>query len=156
MKSNSDGFTFLELIIVMVIIAISGSLVFVSVGKSIATRKNKNFAYEMISLCKTARRLAIERGMPVVFYVSSEKRQCWIDTAETHLEVPEEMLIEGDRVAAFDNGVYGFTFYPSGSASGGELTLSVAGNTLCTVEVDLITGTITATRAVGRKVPGRS
>jgi general secretion pathway protein H len=156
MKSNSDGFTLLELIIVMVIIAISSSLVFVSVGKSIATRKNKNFAYEMISLCKTARRLAIERGMPVVFHISSEKRQCWIDTAGTHLEVPEEMLIEGERVATFENGVYGITFYPSGSASGGELTLSVAGNTLCTVKVDLITGTITVAGSVGGRVPGRT
>lgn len=144
MKFNSDGFTLLELIIVMVIIAIGSSLVFVSVGKSVATRKNKNFAYEMISLCRAARRLAIERGTPVAFYISSEKRRCWVDDTGKYVEVPEEMLIEGERVSAFDNGVYGVRFYPDGSTSGGELTLSVAGNTLCTLKVDLITGAITA------------
>jgi general secretion pathway protein H len=155
MKYNSDGFTFLELIVVMVIIAIGSSLVFVSVGKSVATRKNKNFAYEMISFCKTARRLAIERGMPVVFYISGEKRQCWIDNTGMSIEVPEEMLVEGERVSAFDNGVYGISFYPDGSASGGELTLSVAGNTLCTVKVDVITGIITAAGAVAERAVGR-
>ncbi len=149
MKSNSDAFTLLELIVVLVIIAVCGSLVFVNVGKSIATRKNKNFAYEMISLCKTARRLAIDRGTPVVFYISSDERRCWIDDTHGDIKVPEGMLIEGEGVSALDEGVYGIRFYPDGSTSGGELTLSVAGNILCTIKVDLITGTITARRSVG-------
>ena len=155
MKYNSDGFTLLELIIVMVIIAIGSSLVFVRVGKSVATRRNKSFAYELISLCKTARRLAIERGMPISFYISGDKRQCWIDDTGMSIDVPEEMLVEGERVSAFDNGVYGFSFYPDGSASGGELTLSVAGSTLCTVKVDVITGTISAAGSVAGRALGR-
>jgi general secretion pathway protein H len=156
MKSNSDGFTLLELIVVLVIIAICGSLVFVNVGKSIATRKNKSFAYEMISLCKTARRLAIDRGAPVAFYISSDERRCWIENARGDIKVPEGMLIEGERVSAFDEGVYGIEFYPDGSASGGELTLSVGGNILCTIKVDLITGTITAAGPVGGRPSERT
>jgi general secretion pathway protein H len=155
MKSNSDGFTLLELIVVLVIIAICGSLVFVNVGKSIATRKNKDFAYEMISFCRTARRLSIDRGMPVAFYISSDERRCWIDNTGAQIAVPEEMLIEGEGVSAFDNGVYGISFYPDGSASGGQLTLSVGGNIVCTVKVDLITGTITAAGSVGESAAGR-
>ena len=151
MKSNSDGFTLLEMIVVLVIIAICGSLVFVNVGKSIATRKNKNFAYQMISLCKTARRLAIDRGVPVAFYISSDERRCWVDNGRGGIKVPEGMLIEGEGVSAFDEGVYGIEFYPDGSAGGGELTLSIAGNILCTIKVDLITGTITAKGTVGRR-----
>jgi general secretion pathway protein H len=149
MKSNSDGFTLLEMIVVLVIIAMCGTLVFVNVGKSIATRKNKNFAYEMISLCKTARRLAIDRGAPVAFYISSDERRCWIDSGRDDIKVPEGMLIEGEGVSAFDEGVYGIEFYPDGSASGGELTLSVGGNIVCTIKVDLVTGTISAKGSVG-------
>ncbi len=146
MKSNSDGFTFLELIVVMVIMAMAGSLVFMNVGKSIATRKDKNFGNEMISLCKKARRLTIDRGKPTIFYISSDKRRCWIEDTGDSVDVPEEMLIEGEGVSLFGNGVYGICFYPDGSSSGGELTISVAGDILYSLKFDWITGLITVVK----------
>ena len=57
MKFNSEkGFTLAEILVVIILLALAGSLVFVSVGKSMAGRQNKAFARDMVFLCKKARR----------------------------------------------------------------------------------------------------
>ena len=61
MKFNSDGFTLLELVVVLVILSILGSLVFINVGTSASQKKTKIFVNEMMSLCRKARRVAVEK-----------------------------------------------------------------------------------------------
>jgi general secretion pathway protein H len=142
MKSNSKGFTLLEIIVVMILVAVASSLVFVSVGKSIGKKKDKAFAEDMVSLCKEARFRAIDKGVPAAILISSGERRCWIGGTEKSLEIPEEMLIEGEGVALFQEGVYAVHFYPDGSSSGGELTLSVFGRLVYAFKIDRLTGLI--------------
>jgi len=49
---NSRGFTLIEILVVMVLIAVSGSLVYLSVGRSAEQKQGKLFAQEMIGLVK--------------------------------------------------------------------------------------------------------
>ena len=141
MKFNSDGFTLLELVVVLVILGIIGSLVFVNVGKSFTQKKRKIFAHEMVSLCKKARRMAAGQGIISTFYISSDQRRCWIDK-EKSVNIPQEMRIEGEGVLRLDRGIFGIRFFPDGSSSGGSLFLSTAGNMLYAFHVDLLTGFI--------------
>ncbi len=143
MRSTSEGFTLLELLVVLVLLALAGSLVFVNVGKSIGKRETKIFAQEMVSLCKKARRMAVEDGAPKAFHISSVQRRCWVGDGTRSIEIPEKMLIEGEGVAQLNEDVYAIWFYPDGSSSGGELTLSISGRLIYAFRVDVLTGIIT-------------
>ncbi len=146
MKSNSNGFTLLEIIVVMVLIALAGSLVFLNVGKSRSSKEGTLFAKEMVSLCKQARRMAVASGIPITLYISSSQRSCWI-TDGKKIKIPEEMLIEGEGVALMDEDIYGIRFYPDGSTGGGTLTLSLSDRVIHEFRVDRLTGLITPVRS---------
>ncbi len=150
MKSSSKhGFTLVEILVVMILLAVTGSLVFVSVGKSMAKKQNKAFAQEMISLCKKARRMAVDNGVPTALNISSEKRCCWVNDSTKSLEIPEQMLIEGEGITQLNEDTYTIHFYPDGSSGGGELTLTVSGQPVYAFRVDILTGMITSIKEDG-------
>ena len=141
--SSKTGFTLFEILAVMVLLALAGSLVFVSTGKTMAGNRNRAFAREMVSLCKTARRIALDDGVPTAFNISSDQRRCWVGDRDRSLEIPEEMLVEGEGIAQLNEDVYIIRFYPDGSSDGGTLTLSISGKTVYAFRIDRITGMLT-------------
>ena len=142
-RPNFSGFTLLEIIVVMVLISLVGSLIYVNVGKSSARRKAKSFAEELVSSCRKARRMAIGRDETITFHISSSQRRCWINDSDKAFDVPEMILIEGEGVSLVDEDVFGIRFYPDGSSSGGTLTLSISGKTVYAFRIDRITGILT-------------
>ena len=141
---NSRGFTLIEILVVMVLIAVSGSLVYLSVGRSAEQKQGKMFAQEMIGLVKKARGTSLASSRPVAFYISSTDRICWVEGGAASLKIPEKVLIQEQGIAHVDADVYGVYFYPDGSSSGGELTLSANGETFSVFRVDMLTGLVTS------------
>jgi len=139
---DSRGFTLLEILVVMILIAVSGTLVYLNVGKSAEQKRGKMFAREMVSLVKKARRMSMSFSRPVAFAISSSDRFCWIEGSEARLDIPEEILVQGAGIARMDPDVYGVYFYPDGSSSGGELTLSAGGQPFFAFRVDGLTGLV--------------
>jgi general secretion pathway protein H len=137
---TKKGFTLIEILVVMVLLAIAGSLIFVNVGKSMGNKQAKAFAQKIVSLCKQARCMAIDDGVPTVLHISSAQRCCWVSGSTKSLEVPEQMLIEGEGVSQLNEDVYAIRFYPDGSSGGGRLTLSISGRTIYAFRVDALTG----------------
>ena len=140
---NSRGFTLIEILVVMILIAVSGSLVYLSVGRSAEQKQGKLFAQEMISLVKKARRMSMASSRPVAFHISSADRLCWVEGGGASLEIPEKVLIQAQGIAQIDADVYGVYFYPDGSSSGGEITLSASGQPFFVFRVDILTGLVT-------------
>ena len=140
---NSRGFTLIEILVVMVLIAVSGSLVYLSVGRSAEQKQGKLFAQEMVGLVKKARRMSLAFSRPVAFYISSADRLCWVEGGAAGLKIPEKVLIQAAGIAHVDADVYGVFFYPDGSSSGGELTLSANGQPFFVFRVDILTGLVT-------------
>lgn len=140
---NSRGFTLIEIVVVMVLIAVSGALVYLNVGRSADQKQEKLFAQEMMGLVKKARRTSMALSRPIVFGISSTDRFCWVDGSKTRLEIPEKILIQGEGIAHIDDDVKGIYFYPDGSSSGGELTLSAGGRPFFGFRIDILTGLIT-------------
>jgi len=143
MRFNSRGFTFLELIVVLVILGIAGSLVFVSVGRSVTGKRSRIFVQDLASLCRKARTRAVSHGLVSTLYISSEQRKCWVDN-RSPLNVPEEIKIEGERIAEIKQGIYGIRFYPDGSSSGGDLYVSRNDHVIYAFRIDVLTGSVTA------------
>ncbi len=140
---NSRGFTLIEVVVVMVLIAVSGALIYLNVGRSSGQKQEKLFAQEMVGLIKKARRTSITLSRPIVFGISSTDRFCWIDGIETRLEIPEKILIQGEGIAHIDDDIKGIYFYPDGSSSGGEFTLYAGGQPFFGFRIDILTGLIT-------------
>jgi len=141
--SSKNGFTLVEILVVMVLLAMAGSLVFVRAGKTMAGNRNRAFAGELLSLCKKARRMAVDDGVPTAFNISSGQRRCWVGDSKKSIEIPEEMLIEGEGITQLNEDVYTIGFYPDGSSGGGTLTLSVSGQTVYAFRIDILTGMLT-------------
>ncbi len=139
---NSRGFTLIEILVVMVLIAVSGSLVYLSVGRSAGQKQGKMFAQEMIGLVKKARGTSLASSRPVAFYISSSDRICWVEGGGASLKIPEKVLVQAQGIAHIDADVYGVYFYPDGSSSGGELTLSANGEIFAVLRVDMLTGLV--------------
>ena len=148
-EMGSKGFTFIEILVVIIILALASSLVFVNVGKSISKKNTKAFAQQMISLCKKARRMALDEGIPISFNISSSQRCCWIRDKANVIEFPENMSIEGEGIAQLNEDIHTIRFYPDGSSDGGELTLSMPTAPVYTFRVDRLTGLLTRVEEEG-------
>lgn len=140
---NSRGFTLIEILVVMILIAVSGTLVYLSVGRSAEQKQGKLFAQEMVGYVKKARRASLASSRPVAFFISSADRRCWVEGTQASLSIPEKVLIQAEGIAQIEDGVYGVYFYPDGSSSGGELTLSTNGQPFFVFRVDVLTGLVT-------------
>ena len=140
---NSRGFTFLELLVVMLLIAIASSLVYLSVGRSASQKEGRLFAGEMIGVVKRARSAAISTGRAVAFCISSQDRFCWVEGRQKKLDIPEKIRVQQQGMTNIDNDVYAIYFYPDGSSSGGEITLSVGDRSFLAFRVDVLTGIVT-------------
>ena len=140
--SSENGYTLIEILVVMVLLAIAGSVVFVGVGKSMVNKQNRVFALEMISLCREARRMAVAHGVPTALHISSSQRRCWVNNGHKPLKIPARMLIEGEGITRLDKSEYVICFYPDGSSDGGDLTFHISGQPVYRFRVDILTGTI--------------
>ena len=140
---NARGFTFIEIVVVMVLVAVSGSLVYMSVGRSAEQKQGKIFAQEMMSQVRKARRTSLSTSRPVAFLISSPDRFCWVEGGGGGLEIPERVMIQEQGIAQLDGGVFGIYFYPDGSSSGGEITLVADGEAFFVFRVDILTGLVT-------------
>jgi general secretion pathway protein H len=141
---NARGFTLIEILLVMALIAVSGSLVYLNVGRSVEQKQGKMFAQEMVGLLRKARGASLASSRPVAFYISSTDRNCWVEGGAGSLKIPEKVLIQAQGIAHVEADVYGLNFYPDGSSSGGELTLSANGKTFSVLRVDMLTGLVTS------------
>ena len=144
-KWNKKGFTLLEMLVVLILAAMVGTLVFVRVGKSMTSRQTKVFTQELISLCKEARRMAMEKGEPTSVDISSEQRRCSFSGSKKVLAIPAEMAIEGTGIGRLEEDVYAIYFYPDGSSGGGELILSIPGQKIYSFRIDMLTGLLSRT-----------
>lgn len=136
------GFTFIELIVVMILLAFAGSLVYVSVGRSIGGNQAKMFARELTVMMKTARRLAVEQGAPSRLIVSSQDRTCFIDGEKQSLKIPEQIQLDAEAIQQRDDGGIEIVFYADGSTNGGILSILVDNMPRYRIGVDILTGTI--------------
>ncbi|MBF0101682.1 MAG: prepilin-type N-terminal cleavage/methylation domain-containing protein [Desulfobacterales bacterium] len=146
MKYNSNGFTLIEILVVMVIIAMASTLVYVNIAKSTHQKQVQLFAEKMASFSKKARQLALVHGKPIGVYISSDERKCWIGDGSEKLfqsmPIPEDVQIDSDTISEVDTNIFAIQFFPDGSSSGGDLSFLANQVTFYQFSVDLLTGLV--------------
>lgn len=120
------GFTLLELLAVLVIMALSATAV-MSVGRSsLESARARSFLVEAEAMFRDARTTAIMTHTQTAVTIDVEGRRLSIEGGRS-LDMPRGVTLDAKVAAPKGGGLPAVRFYPSGSSSGGELAFSFRG-----------------------------
>jgi general secretion pathway protein H len=114
---SQTGFTLLELLLVLFIIGLAGSVVMFSGSRLQEKTMFNTEARKLYLTVKHAREISILERRDIVFKVDAESKGYWIDygddrTSEIY-SIPQKFTITGEEIL----------FFPKGNSSGGEIVM---------------------------------
>ncbi len=122
-KIRFGGFTLIELMVVLLLVAIISSMVFLSVSSGFFKSEERRFVAKFDSILKHCRNMAIGKGRSVNFVIDGNKRVFGIKDKKKE-EIPKSIEVTGEALLELEEGIYAIIFYPDGSSSGGEIELN--------------------------------
>jgi general secretion pathway protein H len=142
-RCNDEGFTLLELIIALGIMALGVALVFPYFEGSRAGHQLRATAYDIATQLRDARATAQARNVDQAFIIDVGTRRMWLDGSERRRYLSSRMAVDvevpiAEQLAA---NVVRVRFFADGSASGGKLVLRDGGRR-ATVTVNWLTGDV--------------
>lgn len=136
--SSESGFSLLELLVALTILALAMSVVSVSASRRSPSFEIQRLTGETVSLLREARLAAQSTGRPVRVVFNPEARELKRPGGEPVL-IPDGVAL--DLVSAASAGPSAIVFFPDGSSSGGAFTLEAAGRK-AEVRIDWLTSRI--------------
>lgn len=146
--SARAGFTLLETVCMMAIVAMLAALVLPAIPRSTSRAKLEAYAMAAAAVLKSDRNAAMRRGSRVVTEVRPEARLVRSGASGRALRLPNDVGFEAVLAARCAGHATGDTidFFPSGMSCGGTLLLSRPGTTF-TVRVTWLTGGVEIVRS---------
>ena len=125
---HSAGFTLVELLFVMVIIALVLGFVATSISRSISGAESRVAARKVAASLRYTRAQAILNKQQTVFMVNTEERS-YQAPGKQPVKLPEgmDMLLTTARSEFTSENVGGIRFFPDGGSPGGYIQLIVNG-----------------------------
>lgn len=144
--SRPRGFTLVELLVVMVIVALVLALVGTSLSRSVTGAEMRTAARKVAANLRYTRTQAILQKAEQVFMVDAENRTFQAPDREP-VELPEGMRVAltTARSELTAENVGGIRFYPDGGSTGGYIELE-SDNRIYKVSVAWLTGETTVER----------
>lgn len=139
---RSGGFSLIELMVVMMLVAMLFAVVGVSVSRSIEGAEIRNASREIIAGIRHARGQAIIQRRQQTFQVDADART-WQAAEKPAVQIPDglEITINTARSEMTGENAGGIRFYPDGASTGGSVEL-LAGERTWTIEVSWLTGEV--------------
>ena len=140
MRDLNRGFTLVEIMVVMVIVALMMALVGTSISRNISGAQMRTAASKVAASLRYTRTRAILTKSEQVFLVDTEKRTYQAAEREAK-QLPEGMKVELNtaRSELTSETVGGIRFYPDGGSTGGNVRLEANGR-IYRVNVAWLTG----------------
>lgn len=141
---NSErGFTLIELVLVLAILALSTAVVLPNIEKGLQDRQVRRSALKLAATARELRSRALYDGVPVRLLLNIP-RNTFGAAKDQEVQFPSDV-----RIARVEGGedisreMHGFAFYPNGSSQGGQIILTDASrNTAYVVSLHPLTGKI--------------
>ena len=123
---RSRGFTLVEVMIVMVIIALIMGLVATSMSRSVSSAEARAASRNLVASLRYTRARAILDKQEQVFQVNTENRTYKAPGRE-QVQLPEgvDVTITTARSELTSEAVAGIRFFPDGGSTGGHVELTV-------------------------------
>jgi general secretion pathway protein H len=127
-RDGQRGFTLVEKLVVMAIIALVLGVVATGMSRSISGAEARQAARKVVASLRYTRTQAILRHSEQVFEVDVEKRS-YKAPGRDMVALPEgvEILLTTARSEMTSESVGGIRFFPDGGSTGGRVDLSVRG-----------------------------
>lgn len=133
MRARTAGFSLLEMLLVLVLIAAAMTLAMAAFSGSLSGMRLRAAARDVAAQLRFTRALAISSGQPQDFVLDVRSRR-WQAPRGRHGQLPEvgQLRFHGASAAQFssdpDARARGIVrFFPDGAATGGRLRLAAAG-----------------------------
>lgn len=138
----APGFTLVELLVVLIIIAVGSSLIFLRVGRGLGSDPSRRFAVEFSQLVRKGRTQALWDGVPVAVCIDPAARLVYLSDGGGSLSIPEAIRIEGQGFLLNARGHACTVLYPDGSSAGGMFKISKDRIVLARLQLDAVTGAL--------------
>jgi len=126
MRRRSAGFTLVEIMVVMVIIALIMGLVGTSMSRSISAAEARAASRDLVASLRYTRARAIIDKAEQVFLVDTENRS-YQAPGRDKVELPKgvDLTITTATSELVSDAVSGIRFFPDGGSTGGHIELTV-------------------------------
>ncbi len=143
------GFSLVELVVVMVLIAALAALGLAAIGSGMPGQKLRGAAKELAAELRFTRAQAIATGREQVFRIDVDGKR-WNGSGERSGQLPEGIALEvtGAREELEAPQVVAIRFFPEGAATGGRVVLR-SGEAAWRVDVAWLTGEVRLHRGEG-------
>ncbi|RYD15608.1 MAG: type II secretion system protein GspH [Lysobacteraceae bacterium] len=140
--SRARGFTLIELIAVVVLLAIVLAIASLSLSKSLESAKVRAASKDLVAALRYTRGQAIVKGKPQVLVLDLEKNS-YVAPGKKPVELPKDMVLrlttaETEQTGANSGGI---RFFGDGSSTGGHVSV-LMGQREWRINVAWLTGEI--------------
>jgi len=143
MTSRVRGFSMLELLVVLAIMALVTAAVMPMLGKGVSTTELKSAARSLASGLRLARSEAVSQHRQTFLVLDVAGRRFKVDQDPKQYALPRdvELKLYTAQKDLVDESVGAIRFFPDGGSNGGRITVA-SGERKYEVDVDWLTGRI--------------
>ena len=147
-----DGFTLIELVVVLILIGISVALVAPKISHSLEHAQFQKDIRSVSSMLTLARSQAIAHKVPYELSIDLDNHKLWVDTIQQQntkqarhitrlpLSYTDRLLVKSHKNEK-TSGISTLAFYPNGSSGGGTIQMGQHGQkNAVEIDVNIVTG----------------
>jgi len=156
-QSLADGFTLIEMIVVLTVLGLAASVVIPSLGSGLPRLRLVGAARDFATLLKFARSHSLAAALPLHVVLDTSRNLYWLDNAEAPAMADVSLLGErkirlyalpqgvsfgniGGGILPVDDKRFRILYFPSGGSSGGQVELRDEKGRAYGINVDSVTG----------------
>ena len=145
-SENRQGFTLVELVIVLLIVAIGAAIAAPALDRAVKKREARQSVLALAAVARDLRRRAIDEGKLKKLTVEAPTNS-YLPSDRDIIHLPETIAITGVTGGEpIGQRLRQFTFFPNGSLVGGEIELSDRRGSAYVVRMEAMVGRIVVIR----------